>query len=133
MIDTIEKKMKWPHKKTITKNLSLHGNQQSTNRSNPHYYYGTDINNIDWDGEWISKPLNICSSQVKWAVQQEMCRTIDDFLSRRTRALLLDAAESIRIAPTVALLMAKELNHDEIWIKEQVALYYSVAQFYLLH
>ena len=62
-----------------------------------------------------------------------MCRTIDDFLSRRTRALLLDAAESIRIAPTVALLMAKELNHDEIWIKEQVALYYSVAQFYLLH
>ena len=133
MIDIVEKKLQWPHRKSITQNLSLHGNQQNTNKSNPHYFYGADINNIDWDGQWISKSLNICSSQVKWAVQQEMCRTIEDFLSRRTRALLLDAAESIRIAPTVALLMAKELNRDEKWIKEQVALYHTVAQFYLLH
>ncbi|MEJ7672111.1 MAG: hypothetical protein WKF59_05255 [Chitinophagaceae bacterium] len=31
-----------------------------------------------------------------------MARTVEDVLSRRTRALLLDARESIRIAPQVA-------------------------------
>lgn len=61
-----------------------------------------------------------------------MCRTVEDFLSRRTRALLLDASESLRIAPTVALLMANELNRDEKWIAEQLKQFHTVAQSYLI-
>ena len=43
---------------------------------------------------WISKSLNIHEAQVNWAVQEEMARTVDDVLSRRTRALLLDAGKA---------------------------------------
>jgi glycerol-3-phosphate dehydrogenase len=58
--------------------------------------------------------------QVIWAVKNEMARTLEDVLSRRTRALLLDAKESVRIALPVARIMAKALGKDEAWIQQQV-------------
>ena len=61
-----------------------------------------------------------------------MARTVEDVLSRRTRALLLDAKESIHIAPLVAKVMAQELNKDERWIDGQVELFKSVANNYVL-
>ena len=44
-----------------------------------------------------------------------MARTVEDCLARRTRALQLDARESIRIAPEVATIMAQELGYDKNW------------------
>ena len=70
--------------------------------------------------------------QVIWAVREEMARTVEDFLSRRTRALLLDANESIRMATLVAKVMAHELNKDQRWIEEQLKKYFTVAQNYEL-
>ena len=70
--------------------------------------------------------------QVHWAVEHEMARTVEDVLSRRTRALLLDAPESIRIAPVVAQLMASDLKKDEQWVKEQVSEYTKLATGYIL-
>jgi glycerol-3-phosphate dehydrogenase len=84
-------------------------------------------------GIWLSEPLRIHRMQVIWAVQNEMARTVEDVLSRRTRALLLDAAESIRIAPEVAVIMAKELGKDQDWINEQVSAYSTLAQQYILN
>jgi glycerol-3-phosphate dehydrogenase len=52
-------------------------------------------------------------------------------LSRRTRALLLDAAESIRIAETVARYMAELLKKDELWILQQLEQYKNLASQYL--
>ncbi len=43
--------------------------------------------------------------------------TLKIFLSRRTRLLLLDQKEAVRIAPIVAEVMAKELGKDEVWQK----------------
>lgn len=131
-INKIEQKLQWPHRPSVTQNLALHGNTATPNLQHPFYYYGSDLEKINWEGEWISEALKIHSAQVKWAVQQEMCRTVEDFLSRRTRALLLDASESLRIAPTVALLMANELNRDEKWIAEQLKQFHTVAQSYLI-
>ena len=70
--------------------------------------------------------------QVTWAVKNEMARTVEDVLSRRTRALLLDAAESVRIAPEVATIMAAELNKDQEWIDDQVKKYKDLADQYIL-
>jgi glycerol-3-phosphate dehydrogenase len=53
-------------------------------------------------------------------------------LSRRTRALLLDAKESIRICPEVARLMAEALGKDDQWIKNEVSQYTQLAQQYIL-
>ena len=57
---------------------------------------------------------------IKKSVEEEMCMTVEDFLSRRTRQLLLNAHEAIKAAPLVAKLMAEEMNKDENWIKEQI-------------
>jgi glycerol-3-phosphate dehydrogenase len=71
------------------------------------------------------------SSAIKLAVDHEMCMTVEDFLSRRTRQLLLDAKEAITIAPSIASLMAKQMNKDETWIKEQINNFRSLASHYL--
>jgi glycerol-3-phosphate dehydrogenase len=61
-----------------------------------------------------------------------MARTVEDVLSRRTRALLLGARASIEAAPRVAELMARELDTDEAWRKKAVEDYEKVAQGYVL-
>ncbi len=53
--------------------------------------------------------------------------TVEDFLSRRTRQLLLDAEEAIKTAPLIAKLMAEEMNKDENWIKEQIDNFNDIA------
>jgi glycerol-3-phosphate dehydrogenase len=56
---------------------------------------------------------------------------VEDFLSRRTRALLLDARATIESASLVAELMAKETNKNEDWIKDEMDSFNSVAKNYL--
>ncbi len=61
-----------------------------------------------------------------------MARTVEDVLARRTRALFLNAKESIRICREVAKLMAEALNKDETWIENEVKQYTKLAQQYIL-
>jgi glycerol-3-phosphate dehydrogenase len=61
-----------------------------------------------------------------------MARTVEDVLSRRTRAILLNARASIEMATEVARLMARELGHGELWQQEQVEAYQKLAKGYLL-
>jgi glycerol-3-phosphate dehydrogenase len=70
--------------------------------------------------------------EVAWGARQEMARTVEDVLARRTRALLLDARASAESAPLVARLLARELGRDEAWQKEQVAAYRKLAEAALL-
>lgn len=67
---------------------------------------------------------------IKRAVKEEMCMTVEDFLSRRTRQLLLDAQIAIEKAPLVATIMAREMNKDESWVKEQINNFNAVAKNY---
>ncbi len=69
--------------------------------------------------------------EVRRGVQEEMARTVEDVLARRTRCLLLDARASAAIAPAVATEMAKLLGRDGKWIKEQVAEFEALARRYL--
>ncbi len=137
MVDRIEKELQWPHKETGTRHLSIHGAMANVNLNDPLYFYGSDTTNVKalmngHANQWLSNSLQIHEAQVIWAVQHEMARTVEDVLSRRTRALLLDARESIRMAEPVAVIMAKELGKDESWIREQVAAYTKLAERYLL-
>jgi glycerol-3-phosphate dehydrogenase len=54
------------------------------------------------------------------AVRHEMARTVEDVLSRRTRALLLDARAAIADAPRVAAILAKELGRSDEWRLAQI-------------
>ncbi len=70
--------------------------------------------------------------EVVWAVREEMARTVEDVLSRRTRALLLDARASISIADEVAGMIAAELGYDAAWQAEQVSTFTALARRYLI-
>jgi glycerol-3-phosphate dehydrogenase len=80
--------------------------------------------------EIISLSNEELKAAIKKSVQEEMCMTIEDFLSRRTRQLLLNANEAIKAAPLVAKLMAEEMGKDENWIKEQINIFNEIAKNY---
>jgi glycerol-3-phosphate dehydrogenase len=137
MVDRIERQLHWEHKRSGTAHLRIHGYTANTNKSNPFYFYGSDAELIMQSmngnsGQWISESLKIHKLQVQWAVRHEMARTVEDVLSRRTRALFLDAKESIRISREVATIMAPLLNKDNDWIDEQVKVFEHLAQQYIL-
>jgi glycerol-3-phosphate dehydrogenase len=137
LVDRIEKELHWNHKQTPTALMPIHGYKEKVNWEDPFYFYGSDAEPIKKRingnaGEWISESLKIHPMQVRWAVEHEMARTVEDVLSRRTRALLLNAKESIRICREVAGIMAQALGKDQQWIEAEVAHYTQLAEQYLL-
>ncbi len=83
-------------------------------------------------GEPLHSDLPYCGAEVLWATRHEMARTVEDVLARRTRALFLNAAAALAMAPRVAALMAKELGRDSHWQEEQVRAFGRCAQSYQL-
>jgi len=63
-----------------------------------------------------------------WAVRREMAQTLDDVLSRRLRALILDREASVRAAPAVARLLAAELGWSAADEAREVAAYASAGR-----
>jgi glycerol-3-phosphate dehydrogenase len=140
MIDKIEKTKGWDRTKTATKHLKLHGYIKNIDLNDPLYFYGSDKAQIISLQEtntaykqMISEKLNVCEAQVVWAVHHEMARTVEDFLSRRVRCLLLDAKESVLMAPKVSEIMARELGRDGTWAKDQVTEFENIAKNYILN
>ncbi|MGB3007797.1 MAG: glycerol-3-phosphate dehydrogenase/oxidase, partial [Chitinophagaceae bacterium] len=70
-------------------------------------------------------------SLIKSAVEKEMCMTVEDFLSRRTRQLLLDARVAIEKAPLVAQLMSEIMGKEEVWKTEQINNFNAIAKNYM--
>jgi glycerol-3-phosphate dehydrogenase len=70
---------------------------------------------------------------VKQSADHEMCMTVEDFLSRRTRQLLLDTRVALDKAPLVAQTLATVLHKDETWITEQINNFKQIASHYLPH
>ena len=81
--------------------------------------------------EKLHPALPYIAAEIAWAAREEMSRTVDDALARRTRALLLNAAAAIDVAPRVAALLARELGHDEAWQAAQVEAFRALARQYL--
>jgi glycerol-3-phosphate dehydrogenase len=122
----------------VTRNLKIHGHQQTVDYTAPLYYYGTDAEEINQLikkdkslSELIHPSLPYIKAEIIWAVQNEMCMTVEDALARRTRALLLDAKAAMESAPLVAGLMAKEMNKDADWVKNQIHNFNLIASNYL--
>jgi glycerol-3-phosphate dehydrogenase len=137
MVNFVEQHLKWSHQKPGTALMPIHGYAENMNWNDPLYFYGSDAALIKerMNGsanQWISEKLKIHAMQVRWAVENEMARTVEDVLSRRTRALLLDARESVRICPEVAVIMARALGKDQAWIDKEVNSYTQLAQQYIL-
>jgi glycerol-3-phosphate dehydrogenase len=120
-----------------TETMKLHGWVKKVDLEDPLHYYGSDaaaIRYLQHQGytQTIHPNLHYTIAEVMWAVGNEMAMTVEDVLSRRTRALILDAKAAIEAAPLVADIMMKEMNKDEAWKENQLMEFYKVAEGYVL-
>jgi glycerol-3-phosphate dehydrogenase len=130
---------KLPDRTCITKTLKIHGYRPDTEDLGSLWVYGSDadaIRGLAKADPILAQPLHselpYIGAEVIWGVREEMARTLEDVLSRRTRALFLNARAAIEMAPRVARLMAVELEQGEDWIHDQVATFTKLAEQYLL-
>lgn len=82
--------------------------------------YGTEANEVRalWQGRSelssrLAEGLPYVGAEVVYAAREEMAQSVDDVLSRRTRAVLQDARAAALAATEVATLMAAELGWTE--------------------
>jgi len=138
--ETIEKAIMLaglPERECITKHMPVHGYQMDFEPGDPLAVYGLDKEQLlalaDEDPSmtgFLSEKLQIIKAQVVWGVRNEMARTVEDVLARRTRALFIDARESLRMAPEVAKIMATELEKNKDWEANQIKAFENTAKNY---
>lgn len=123
----------------ITKDLRVHGFRQQGSEAGRLGLYGADADAVraieDAEpslGAALDGELPCTGSQVVWAARAEFARTVEDVLARRCRALFLNAAAAVRMAPAVAALLARELGRDPAWQRDQVSAFNTLARGYLL-
>lgn len=126
-------------KPCITENLQLHGWRSPHSPKLEDYLevYGTDAAQLDaliatdpTLGEKLHPRLPYSKAAIVWAARFEMARTVEDALSRRTRALLLDADAAIEAAPIAADLLAKELGRESEWTLQQITQFTKLSRAY---
>ena len=123
-----------PPRLTITPGLHLHGWTDAP-EAEPLGVYGADapkVRALEGANVRLHPDLPYSEAEVRWAARFEQARSVEDVLSRRTRALLLSAQASAQAAPRVAAILAQELGQNAAWQTAQVAQYTSLARGYQL-
>lgn len=122
----------------VTRTLQIHGHHSHGERFGELAGYGSDAPELRGlfkedpaFADRLHPSFTIRAGEAVWAARYEMARTVEDFLARRTRALLLDARAAAEIAPRVAALMATELGRDEAWRNAQVEAFRELAARYV--
>lgn len=119
-----------------TRNLHIHGYLENPDGNDPLAVYGADADEI----RALAKDPNLAAqlhpalpyiaAEVVWAARNEMARSVEDVLARRTRALFLNAAAAGAMAEPVARLLAQELGQDDAWIAAQITAFRALAKQY---
>jgi glycerol-3-phosphate dehydrogenase len=128
-----------PDKHCVTQTLNIHGHHTNAAHFGSLSVYGSDAPAIQkliaensTLGRQLDTELPYMEAEVVWAAREEMARTVEDILARRTRALFLNARAALRMAPRVASILARELGKDELWELEQVKAFNQTASGYLV-
>ena len=133
-----------PDLECATKNLHIHGYVEEAGAASSlaaeedeHMsVYGSDaeaIRGLARDPVLAARlhpALPYTAAEVVWAAREEMARTVEDVLARRTRALFLNAAAASAMAEEVASLLAAELGRGEDWVTGQVRQFSALAEQY---
>ncbi len=123
-----------------THHLPIHGSTTRKFDGSPLInLFGSDAENILGlmrEQSELIEPLHArlpyCRGEAIWAAREEMARSVEDILARRTRSLLLDARSAIEAAPLVGQLLAAELGHDEAWGQRSAEAFIELAKGYLV-
>jgi glycerol-3-phosphate dehydrogenase len=104
-----------------TETLSLHTAQHLVFTYGSNYRRLIDMMREDVKlREPLAEGLPHVCAEVVYAVRHEMAMTVADVLARRTRLAVLAGDDSLKCAPVVAHLMAKELGWNDRQMKQQV-------------
>lgn len=121
-----------------TLDLRLHGWSDAKDVPDSEKVYGSDVGAVralsDSDpalDALLHPRLPYRMREVVWAARNEMARTVEDVLARRTRALFLDARAAMEAAPAAADVLARELGRDEAWKARDLESFYAVARGYV--
>ncbi|HET8826789.1 MAG TPA: glycerol-3-phosphate dehydrogenase/oxidase [Terriglobales bacterium] len=122
----------------VTRTLRIHGFSSGPQPGDVLAVYGSDAGKIraliEHDsvlGERLHPALPHVKAEVVWAAREEMARTVEDVLARRTRALFLNAAAALEMAPSVADILAKELDWSDPVKDSSLSDFRAVARHYL--
>ncbi|HOC68181.1 MAG TPA: glycerol-3-phosphate dehydrogenase/oxidase [Candidatus Hydrogenedentes bacterium] len=124
----------------VTRDLPIHGATKEEHAAANLALYGSDAGSVESllreNNVWtalLHPQLDIQAGEVIWSVREEMARTVEDFLGRRSRALFLNARAAVEMAPRVAALMAAELGKNPEWQEEQIRQVTDLAeQFFMM-
>ncbi len=121
-----------------TRELRIHGYHLNAERFGRLAVYGSDAPEIEelmrsgpGMGDPVHPRLDLTPAEIVWACREEMARTVDDVLARRSRSLIFDARAAIEAAPRVASVMAGELGRDESWVEAQINDFEAIARRYV--
>lgn len=122
----------------VTQDLRIHGYHQHADDFGRLAVYGSDalrIRELVAEDEALGEPahpgLDLTRAEVVWACREEMARTVDDVLARRSRSLIFDARASREAAEAVAEIMAEELERDRSWVQDQIADFEEISEGYV--
>ena len=125
-------------KPSVTAELRIHGYHSDPSSFGDLARYGAEAPSVaallredPRHGETIHPALEVKAGEVVWAARREMARSVEDVLSRRTRALVLDARAALEAAPSVASLLGETLGKSEVWRRAQVRAFERVARTYI--
>ncbi|WP_432709811.1 FAD-dependent oxidoreductase [Pedobacter sp.] len=138
--DTLDRAIKikqLPPAVCVTEQLRIHG-AEGVNETGEFALYGSDaskIRELILSAPDLAQPvyvgLPLLKGEVVWMIRQEMARTVEDVLARRSRWLFVDAQAAGKLAPGVAKLVAEELNRDSTWVNNQLQSFKLLVQQYL--
>jgi len=140
--DTLSKIIRYkmlPFKKCVTEDLKIHGYEIAQAEIDSLSIYGSDTigikklmaENASWKAPLV-EGMEFTEAQVIWAVRNEMARTVEDVVARRTRILFIDARAACKVASKVAEIMMKELEKDVAWKNNQILTFQQLAKGYWL-
>ena len=127
-----------PERACVTRDLRIHGFSSGPKPGGQLAMYGSDakkiralLENNPALGERLHPEHPYVKAEVVWAAREEMARTVEDVLARRTRALFLNASAALEMAPAVAELLASEIGWNDQTKGSQLSDFRVVARNYL--
>ncbi len=122
-----------PARPSLTRELRLHG----AKGRNPAWleFGATDAEIAAYEERYpglLDPRLPYSLAMAAYTIEREMPVRLEDVLSRRLRALLLDARAALAAAPHVAALMASLQGRDEDWVRAEVAAFQQLVEAHYL-
>ena len=141
MVDKVIKTYGFRKSRSVTKDIAIHGNIKPAEeiRHDHLFIYGSEVEKylrfeaskpVYKDKIHPEYPYTV--GQIVWSIRFEMARTVEDFLGRRIRLLLLDTRAAMYASKMVSEIMAEEFGYDKHWAHTQEQDFLTLANTYII-